>query len=358
MRRGENFPLLDGLRGVAALAILLRHAHEFLLGSSDKASAYLAVDFFFMLSGFVVCAAYGRRLENKLSWRRFMTIRLIRLWPMLVIGGLLGGAALTFQQLALDHTGTPWHGVAEGISAALLFPLGLVTGTPVFAANFPIWSLFFEIIVNGLYGIRFGFTKRTWILVTVFWIAVLAVMAIRFGSLDPLGFKGAIGFFGGLPRAIVPFTIGVMVYLGNFHHRIARVSAWIPVVVLMGAFYYDSHPAWVFGLIATLLIFPVLVTAAAASRLGPRATRLTYISGELSYPVYLIHQPMLRIMMVIEKKLLVVIPFWLNVALALAIVLPTAWLLLKFADKPVRRALDRLLLGNKDMRDVLIQPAL
>lgn len=95
-----HYALLDGLRGVAALLVLWYHVHEgfaFASGAPIIGSinyGYLAVDFFFMLSGFVIGYAYAARLHRSMSLGNFARRRLIRLHPMVVFGALLGVVAL------------------------------------------------------------------------------------------------------------------------------------------------------------------------------------------------------------------------------------------------------------------------
>ncbi|KJC50888.1 hypothetical protein UB31_11670 [Bradyrhizobium sp. LTSP849] len=98
----EHFLTLDGLRGLAAFGVLLFHRRWLVPGGHFLDHAYLAVDFFFGLSGFVIAYAYGARLRDRsISFLGFLAVRVIRLYPLLILAGALAATAS-----ALDgHTG-------------------------------------------------------------------------------------------------------------------------------------------------------------------------------------------------------------------------------------------------------------
>lgn len=104
-----HYELLDGLRGVAALLVVWYHLFEaFATSPVDQRfnHGYLAVDFFFLLSGFVIGYAYDERWGRGLRMRDFIKRRLIRLHPMVVLGALLGAAAF-FVQGSVRWNGEP-----------------------------------------------------------------------------------------------------------------------------------------------------------------------------------------------------------------------------------------------------------
>lgn len=95
-----HYELLDGLRGVAALLVMFYHIGEgFATSPMDQHvnHGYLAVDFFFILSGFVIGYAYDDRWKTSLTLKSFFRRRLIRLHPMVIMGAVLGVAAYCIQ---------------------------------------------------------------------------------------------------------------------------------------------------------------------------------------------------------------------------------------------------------------------
>lgn len=91
LKTKQHFEILDGLRGIAAVAVVIFHFMEFAVPDYSKsfiAHAYLAVDFFFCLSGFVIAYAYDNKVQ-KLGALQFLKLRLIRLHPLVIIGSVL-----------------------------------------------------------------------------------------------------------------------------------------------------------------------------------------------------------------------------------------------------------------------------
>src|SRR5579864_4395262 len=99
LTHSHHFPLLDGLRGIAALAVLSLHIVQLMDAPVLLPHAHLSVDFFFILSGFVVANAYEKKLLHSMTFTRFVKIRLVRLYPMIFAGGLLGTLVLLTRLL-------------------------------------------------------------------------------------------------------------------------------------------------------------------------------------------------------------------------------------------------------------------
>ena len=105
----QHYALLDGLRGVAAFLVVWYHIFEgyaFASGSMITMvnHGYLAVDFFFMLSGFVISYAYDDRWNKTIDYKGFFKRRLIRLHPMVVLGAIIGAITFAIQDF------TRWDG--------------------------------------------------------------------------------------------------------------------------------------------------------------------------------------------------------------------------------------------------------
>lgn len=158
-----HYEILDGLRGVAAAMVVAFHLLEAHSGGNHLNQiinhGYLAVDFFFMLSGFVIGYAYDDRW-NKMSTGTFFKRRLIRLQPMVVMGSIVGAALFWFQE-------APCYPAMEGVSVGTvllvmllgctLLPLPLkwdIRGwMEMHPLNGPAWSLYYEYIGNILYAL-------------------------------------------------------------------------------------------------------------------------------------------------------------------------------------------------------------
>ena len=156
-----HYDLLDGLRGVAALTVVCFHLFEaYATSHLDQRinHGYLAVDFFFILSGFVVGYAYDDRWTKMTVWE-FLTRRLVRLQPMVVIGALIGAVMFYTQGCPVwDVSAVP---VAMLLVATLMNAF-MIPATPgaeirgvgeMYPLNGPAWSLFFEYIGNLLYAL-------------------------------------------------------------------------------------------------------------------------------------------------------------------------------------------------------------
>src|SRR3982750_333356 len=92
LRTKQHFQVLDGLRGIAALSVVMFHFMEWVYTDYTRnfiAHGFLAVDFFFCLSGFVIGYAYDNRI-GKMGVKEFFKSRLIRLHPLVVLGAVLG----------------------------------------------------------------------------------------------------------------------------------------------------------------------------------------------------------------------------------------------------------------------------
>ncbi|MCF0164972.1 MAG: acyltransferase, partial [Bacteroidales bacterium] len=221
----QRYELLDGLRGVAALMVIIYHVFEcFPMETWIIGHGYLAVDFFFILSGFVIGYAYDDRWgKGGMTFGQFAKRRLIRLHPMVVFGVVIGLVCFLIQGAE------GWDGTKATTSAIMistLLALFLIPNAPggigevrgngeMFPLNGPHWSLFFEYIGNILYGLLIRrFSTKT----LAIWTGILGVFFVRFFLSDPAGY-GNIGygwtladngFIAGLLRMLFSYSIGLL----------------------------------------------------------------------------------------------------------------------------------------------------
>ena len=370
-----HYELLDGLRGVAALLVVFHHVFEgyafagAVNGVGDGTivhlnHGYLAVDFFFLLSGFVIGYAYDDRWPRGFTLKDFFRRRLIRLHPMVVFGAVVGLVCFLIQ--GCSH----WDGSSVALSAAMLallaamFMIPAWPGCPyevrgngeMFPLNGPAWSLFFEYIGNILYGLVIHrFSTRVLSVVTA--LLGLALIGMTAGDFVGAGMFGVgwtldgVNFWGGLVRMLFPYSLG-MLMARRFRPVRVRGAFWIATVVMAVLFMVPYIPGkspvcWngVYEAVCIVVIFPVLLWLGASDRsAGKRQTRMYSWLGELSYPLYIVHYPLFYLFYayLIRTDTYTLGESWVYASLTVAGSLVLAWLALRFYDVPVRRWLTSL----------------
>jgi peptidoglycan/LPS O-acetylase OafA/YrhL len=289
-QKSYKFVTLDGLRGFAALAVMIFHFqdHTELMGgwAPFKAGA-LAVDFFFILSGFVIAHAYERRFFAGMSMGQFVGARLIRLAPMYLFGTILTIiylAVLRWKQYYL-------HPAPDGVfyGDCVLGLLGIPNldiHRQFYPLNFPAWSLIFEIIANVVYRLIF---KRLSDRILI-GLVVLSYLAMYF-HIKTVGAHIGIGYtLLDLVRVSYGFFAGVLVYRvwsrATFR---PQLPAWLLVAALLLLLVDNKYEHY------AMTLFPALVYFGACTKF----TRLTggcFIAlGELSFGIYMVHDAVIRI---------------------------------------------------------------
>jgi len=367
----KHYPILDGLRGVAAVMVISMHTLEVFDGGSRFKlminHAYLAVDFFFALSGFVVAYAYDNRWGKMTQWE-FYKRRLVRLQPMVVVGSIVGAALFYFQAAPLFPAiaGTPvWKVLLLMVIGATLLPVPLsmdIRGwQEMHPLNGPAWSLFYEYIANILYATIIRRLPKLALSIVVVLAACLLANYLLFGPQGDLigGWsitqeQLSIGF----TRVLYPFCAGVL--LCRIGKTIKVPNAfWLCSLLLIAVFSVprlgDEHQLWMNGLyelIAVTCIFPLIVSMGAGGIIHrPKTARLCKFLGDISYPLYITHYPIVYTYSawVINNN----IPFGAKALLVGLLVCLTsitlAYAYLKLYDEPVRNWLTRKLLVKKSL---------
>lgn len=160
MNAAPRYATLDGLRGVAAVLVLCYHTHAFQGSAAIAPHGYLAVDFFFMLSGFVIASAYQEKLRAGLPVVDFFRLRMIRLYPVALAGILLGAVKLVSQYAINPAHSEPAQWIALAVFLnALVLPVVSEThfSGALFPTDGPVWSLFYELLVNVGWSISASF---------------------------------------------------------------------------------------------------------------------------------------------------------------------------------------------------------
>ena len=358
-----HYELLDGLRGVAALLVVWYHLFEaFATSPVDQRfnHGYLAVDFFFLLSGFVIGYAYDERWGRGLRMRDFIKRRLIRLHPMVVLGALLGAAAF-FVQGSVRWNGEP---VLTGmVLAALLCGLLLIPAWPgaghevrgngeMYPLNGPGWSLFFEYLGNLLYMLLLRRLPTRWLTLLVA-LTGAALAAFAIGDLSGYGHLGVgwtlagSNFPGGMLRLLFAFPAGLLL-ARRFRPVRIRGAFWLcslSLAVLLAMPYVGSEQNHLFnGLydtLSTLLLFPLLLWLGASGHATDAATaRICGFLGDISYPLYMVHYPSMYLFYAwVWNHGYTFSEVWPVAAALFAGNILLAWFVLKIYDEPLRRLL-------------------
>lgn len=298
-----RFETLDAMRGVAAFLVLVSHLAK--TGPAIGVSAQLAVDFFFVLSGFVIAQAYGQRFKEGLSFAGFVRERLIRLYPLFFFGLVLAIVKefgdIAFRQQAALAPLTLLR--AAGLESVML-PASIATRPDLFPLNAPAWSLFFEMAINLVFALTALHltTRRLAVVIGVMAVGVVAA-SMSAGSLDTgWGWNNA---WAGVARVGFSFPLGVLIQrLGLAQRRGASLWFLAPIAVLAAFIItpvpYSVRAAFDSGFV--LLVSPILLVSGAALE-PPRVMRgLCAKMGELSYPLYATHYPLVFVGALVAHK--------------------------------------------------------
>ncbi|MDR1742293.1 MAG: acyltransferase [Dysgonamonadaceae bacterium] len=373
-----HYEILDGLRGVAAVMVVIFHIFEFhtiTRGENVVAHGYLAVDFFYALSGFVIAYAYDDRWK-KMRFAAFIKRRVIRLHPMVVFGALLGAILFYFSATSgapFDEGGTSFYPLVSQTPwwTLILFMLAgmLMLPTPpaldyrgireMYPLNSPAWSLFFEYIANILYGL---FVRRFSKALLSACVAILAAIllyftAFRYGNIN-FGWQcSQENLLMGIVRVMYPFFAGVLLYRLKRLTQVKNGFFWCSMilVVMLAMPLPTAETLWINGLyesLTVIAVFPLIVYMGASSRLtGRYASRVCKFLGEISFPLYMVHYPMMYVYggWVIEKNASIT-DTYVEAVLVVAVSIALAYAVLKLYDEPVRNYLAKRFLGKIKMQ--------
>ena len=369
-----HYELLDGLRGVAAFMVIWYHVFEGFAFAGNSAietlnHGYLAVDFFFILSGFVIGYAYDDRWGKSLTMKDFFKRRLIRLHPMVIMGAVLG--AITFCiQGSVQWDGT--HIAISMIMLSLLCTIFFIPAMPgvgyevrgngeMFPLNGPCWSLFFEYIGNILYAlfIRRLSNKALTVFVVLLGVALAAFAVFNVSTYGNIGVGwtlDGVNFLGGSLRMLFPFSLG-MLMSRNFKPMKVKGAFWICTVALIALFavpYLEGmEPLCMNGVyeaFCVIVAFPIILwIGASGTTTDVQSTKVCKFLGDISYPVYVIHYPLMYLFYawLIENKLYTLGETWHVAVCVFVLSIVLAYLCLKLYDEPIRKYLAKRFLSKK-----------
>jgi peptidoglycan/LPS O-acetylase OafA/YrhL len=373
-----HYALLDGLRGVAALLVVIYHIFEgfaFAETTNGEGSGlistlnhgHIAVDFFFILSGFVISYAYDDRWQ-KMTLGGFFKRRLIRLHPMLVMGAVIG--TITFLIGGREQ----WDGTVTsigGVALALLLTALMIPALPgsmhevrgngeMFPLNGPQWSLFFEYIGNIIYAL---IIRRLSTCLLAMLVALLAALHTWIFVWDLSGYDSVgigwtidtINFWGGLVRMLFPLTVG-MLLARTFKPRKIKYAFWICSAILLATFavpYIASECSLsmnsLYEVVCIAFVFPIIVWLGACGSTEGSTGKISGLLGDLSYPLYIVHYPVMYLFYawLIDKHFYSFEDTLLMPAIVVAVSIALAYACLKLYDEPVRKWLAHKFMSRK-----------
>ena len=312
----SHYKILDGLRGVAAIIVVLFHTLEIFSGGIHTKQiinhGYLAVDFFFVLSGFVVGHAYDDRW-NKMTIGGFFKRRLIRLHPMIVIGMIIGATCFYFSASPIlfpNINQIPiWKLLLVMVIGFTLIPvpasLDIRGWGEMHPLNGPAWTLFFEYIGNLLYALILRKLSNKILAVLVFVAGCALVhMAVTSPNGDVIGgwsiepAQLRIGF----TRFLYPFLAGLLlsriIRPGFIKNSFIYCTMFI-ILILSFPRIGGTNDLWLNGLydsLAIIILFPLIVFMGASGQMkGKNSQVLCQFLGNISYPIYIVHYPLIYI---------------------------------------------------------------
>jgi peptidoglycan/LPS O-acetylase OafA/YrhL len=342
----QTFEILNGLRGVAAIAVASMHL-SFYMSFIHPANVAPAVDFFFVLSGFVIAYAYEKQLLGGMTVGRFALARVIRFYPLYFIGLVMGALAMWTYQRPPDQSGFFNH-LAFNL---FMLPSPFVFDPPnhdLFPLDFTFWSLFFELVANLVYAALLSrLSNRLLGVIIALGFCGLVASGLVAGSLDNGTIRST--FFGGLARVTFSFFAGVGLYRLWLVRptKVILHPALLFVLLILPMLLKPSAPfGWLYELAVLTLYMPMIVWLGSGSRPTGAWLPTSVALGALSYPLYVIHAPVWTAIRAFNgwqgNTFLHDRAPWSGVFLIVALCV-VSWWLDKAVDHPIRRRLSKRL---------------
>lgn len=348
--RTPFFAALDGMRGIAAVLIIQRHAPDFF--GSEIGSTHLGLDMFFCLSGFVVPNAYEQRLQSgSLTFSNFLLLRLIRFLPLY----LTATAIMAIGAIAVGRDISVV--LASAVLSALFIPTPeALSGIPsIFPLLFVAWSLFWELLICIAYGlIARRLTMPLLVAILLVSFCALVATAMTFGSLNA-GFNWP-SFWAGGSRITFAFFAGVLCFRLRPRFTSGNTIGCACVAVLALIIMTPASLDWrvPFDVLVVAIALPALTWFASSSEMTGRAAAVFTALGAISYPLYLLHIPVFRIAVTTLE------PQGggaaIQGAILVALLLPFCWAVDRYLDQPARKAIVHRLAQNAVMLSSRITP--
>jgi peptidoglycan/LPS O-acetylase OafA/YrhL len=333
MRATQRYATLDGLRGIAAFVVVGYHTHIFRGSSGIAPHGYLAVDFFFMLSGFVIASAYEKKLEAGSAVIEFFKHRVIRLYPVALVGVLLGALRLLAHYAINPLESEPALWIALAILPNI-FILPVLSQThfngELFPANGPLWSLFGEFLVNLGWSMLVSL-KSSFIIIVFLMTAsgIILFSLMHHAAIDDFGWNSQY-VLGAACRVTFSFLLGTVIY--RFHEALPNLpkqlgitsSAFVMTALLLvlGMPWFET----VWDAMAIFLFLPAILMLGVLCGREPTAP-IRSLLGEMSYPIYAIHFPIFLLISEFRKSIFPSLDVPVAISIGVLLVLAAAFAL-------------------------------
>lgn len=353
----QHFKLLDGLRGLAAVSVVIFHFMEIAVPKYEDsfiAHAYLAVDFFFCLSGFVIAYAYDKRLQ-KIGISHFFKLRLIRLHPLVIIGSVIGLIAFVLDPFSDLYRHYSHNLLTMFLTSCLMIPYPVIHERyfNIFHLNPPTWSLFWEYIANIGYALLLVRISKKWLwALTLIAATLLFYEAYRFGNLG-IGWGGD-NIMGGGARVLYSFLAGILAYRSQWIIP-SGLNFLAVCLMLFVVFLIPYSNGWnpLTEPLVVIFYFPLLIALGAGASLPASLERICTFSGDISYPLYMTHYPFIWLFMsYVEKTKPSMNEMTLIIIAGTALLIALAYLVMTYIDIPVRNRLKQYISKRKTAENV------
>jgi peptidoglycan/LPS O-acetylase OafA/YrhL len=351
-----HYEVLDGLRGVAAVSIVVFHFLEFVYLDYSKnflGHGFLAVDFFFCLSGFVIGYAYDDRVEKIGVWK-FFKARLIRLHPLVILGSIFGLLGFLVDPFSDQHAHyTTGKLVLIFLSSIFLIPFPVMAerGFGLFGFNTPSWSLFFEYVANIVYVlILYKMRRRYLLFMLILSAGALCFVSYRAGTL--IGGWDGNSFWDGCARISYSFLAGLLVYRFNWIIKTRLGFIGLSVLLLLTFIVPYFKWNWLVESLIVLFYFPLLIAAGAGAVLTKGFKKLCVFLGKISYPLYMTHIPVIWMFgNYYNNHKVGTFQLFFIITAGTVLLFGLAYLVMVIYDIPIRKYLNTKKLIEKDLTD-------
>jgi peptidoglycan/LPS O-acetylase OafA/YrhL len=334
----REYHTLDAMRGVAAIVVVFLHCGT-LWGGWHPASGYLAVGFFFALSGFVLEHVYGPRFARGMPVSSFMKARYVRLYPLYLLGTVAGFAGIIIFK--------PWLGLfVRALPAAIMLPTPTSDGS-IYPFDVPAWSLFLELLVNLVFVLIWRHLRPRMLVSILFMFGAILAWCILHAGKSDLG-SSTFTFLFGFPRVAFLFFLGV--WLCRIH-RSQRTVGWLgllfPLLLTLALLINPGELRREYDLLWVFVCCPLLVYGGCIYEPPIRYVSIFRFLGLISYPIYVLHYPLVFFVRNVAENthLSVVTIATLQVAMV-SVAAWISWLAATKFDIPARGALARALIRH------------